>query len=64
MYPSLNLGAKPEERAVRPEVNDGTRHIGIAPLIGAHRISVCKADDLSNPLSVNEVLSPDVRHRK
>jgi hypothetical protein len=59
--PLLDLWPKPEQWALRAQVHDGSRHVGIALLIEAHAVGLRQAQDLCHGPGVDEVLGSDER---
>jgi hypothetical protein len=64
VVPPFDFGPKPEQGAVRPEVDDGSRHIRIAALIQADAVGLRQPKDLGHSASVDQVLCTHERaHR-
>jgi hypothetical protein len=59
--PLLDLWPEPEQWALRAQIHDGSRHVGIALLIEAHAVGLRQAQDLCHGPGVYEVLGSDER---
>jgi excisionase family DNA binding protein len=54
--PLRDLGAKPEFHPALAEVDHRAGHVGVAVLVDAHSVVACDAEDLGDPVSVNEIV--------
>jgi hypothetical protein len=52
--PPLDLGAQPELQSSSAAINDGTRHLGVAGLVFAHRVAMRQAKDRCHILGIDE----------
>src|SRR5206468_12468341 len=59
--PPFDARPRPELSPPLPEVQDGTRHVGISALIKADAVAMGEAQDLGDDLSVDQVLGSDLR---
>jgi hypothetical protein len=55
--PGHDLRLEPEKRPSRTKIDDGSRHVRIAPLIDGHGCPLSQAQDLSDTLGIDEVVS-------
>lgn len=55
--PALDLRAKPKHGAPAPEVEHRPGHVLVPNLILADAVSICQAEDLSDVLSIDEVVN-------
>jgi hypothetical protein len=62
--PVQNLASPPNKKTPVPERDHRTRHVGIAALVAAHAVALSEAEEISDTLSIDEVISvDDGRHR-
>jgi len=59
--PALYVRPQPELYPPLPEIHDGTRHVVIPALIKADAVAMGEAQDLSDDLSVDQVLGSHLR---
>lgn len=59
--PSRDVGTKPQPCSTATEIYDRPGHVGIAPLVDAHRRPLGKTEQLSHTLRVDQVFGIDPR---
>ncbi len=62
--PGFDIGTEPQARTARPEVDNGTWHLGILVEVQAHAVPLGKPDDLGDLLGVDELFCADERHAR
>jgi hypothetical protein len=57
--PACNIWLEPDQDASVAKVEDRPRHIRIPMLVDAHRIPVCKPEQLGHAVGVDEIVDVD-----
>lgn len=57
--PALDVLTKPQKWPLGSEVDHGSWHIGVSPLVQAHAVGVCQSQDLGDSACIDEILGID-----